>query len=245
MSGRARREPASGAAAKAALLCTGRPRLPSLQPARRACACTASCFESPGWPTVCLCGPVSHLASARTAPVTAAGCRPARRLRCPSRSPCPSPSLACNRPVCAGARGAWAPPRQQGGVPRRGGQRLARRAARRPHLHPGAGAAPHRPACIKIGWVPGSRGSPSALLCAQLACAAARRGCLEPRCLGATGTPACRPGSSHAPRWPSPPTRQKDHSTFKRIGTDLFFEKSVSLVEALCGEQSACTHASV
>jgi hypothetical protein len=29
---------------------------------------------------------------------------------------------------------------------------------------------------------------------------------------------------------------QKEHSGFKRIGTDLFFEKSISLVDALCGE---------
>ncbi|KAL4424806.1 hypothetical protein ABPG77_000846 [Micractinium sp. CCAP 211/92] len=35
---------------------------------------------------------------------------------------------------------------------------------------------------------------------------------------------------------------QKDHSSFKRIGTDLFFEKSVSLVEALCGTHFHLTH---
>lgn len=31
------------------------------------------------------------------------------------------------------------------------------------------------------------------------------------------------------------PVPQKEHATFKRIGTDLFFEKTVSLVDALCG----------
>lgn len=49
------------------------------------------------------------------------------------------------------------------------------------------------------------------------------------------GCPALMPArAAAAPRLPA---RQKDHSTFKRIGTDLFFEKSVSLVEALCGER--------
>ena len=32
---------------------------------------------------------------------------------------------------------------------------------------------------------------------------------------------------------------QKEHGGFKRIGTDLFFEKSVSLVDALCGERGS------
>ncbi|KAI3433861.1 hypothetical protein D9Q98_003664 [Chlorella vulgaris] len=35
---------------------------------------------------------------------------------------------------------------------------------------------------------------------------------------------------------------QKEHSGFKRIGTDLFFEKSISLVDALCGMRFHVTH---
>ncbi|PSC75824.1 molecular chaperone [Micractinium conductrix] len=35
---------------------------------------------------------------------------------------------------------------------------------------------------------------------------------------------------------------QKEHATFKRIGTDLFFEKTVSLVDALCGVHFHLTH---
>lgn len=35
---------------------------------------------------------------------------------------------------------------------------------------------------------------------------------------------------------------QKEHNTFKRIGTDLFFEKTVSLVEALCGAHFHLPH---
>jgi hypothetical protein len=35
---------------------------------------------------------------------------------------------------------------------------------------------------------------------------------------------------------------QKEHGSFKRIGTDLFFEKSVSLVDALCGAHFHLPH---
>ncbi|KAI7841110.1 hypothetical protein COHA_005335 [Chlorella ohadii] len=35
---------------------------------------------------------------------------------------------------------------------------------------------------------------------------------------------------------------QKEHATFKRIGTDLFFEKTVSLVDALCGAHFHLPH---
>merc|ERR1719414_689615 len=36
--------------------------------------------------------------------------------------------------------------------------------------------------------------------------------------------------------------KQQEHAEFKRKGADLFIERKVSLVEALCGFQMAVTH---
>lgn len=59
---------------------------------------------------------------------------------CHAPTPAVPPTHPPNTPTpLAGACGARAPPWQQGCLPRRGRQRLPRRAARRPHLHPGAG----------------------------------------------------------------------------------------------------------
>jgi len=46
------------------------------------------------------------------------------------------------------------------------------------------------------------------------------------------GPVICHP----SPCLPSRPSLQKEHASFKRIGADLFYEKTVSLVDALCGE---------
>ena len=51
------------------------------------------------------------------------------------------------------------------------------------------------------------------------------------------------PASHYPPALlPFCPLPQKEHSTFKRIGTDLFYEKSISLVEALCGTRFHLAH---